>query len=234
MELPFAGNPNAGSAFVVGKLAAEGKKLFGKEISMIEGCVVFSEKAGAVRCQIKEEGVTITAPSMFKGAENSTKISGKQVSECLNVSETDILRLDFGGCGLPFLLAQVSSLSALQKCAPNPQKFKEHGELLEPGTGIHVYCFGEHGDKFDIRVRMFYPDLGTIAEDPATGSANCALVGFLASIGHPLVQGSSTVKITQGVEMGRPSSLLGQYLPSGQVSVSGNVVEVMSGALKLN
>jgi trans-2,3-dihydro-3-hydroxyanthranilate isomerase len=60
-------------------------------------------------------------------------------------------------------------------------------------------------DEFDIRARMFAPYDG-VPEDPATGSANCALAALLthSGVGNP---GGDSWRIAQGVEMGRPSTL---------------------------
>ena len=68
---------------------------------------------------------------------------------------------------------------------------------------IHVYTCS--GDEFDIRARMFAPRDG-VPEDPATGSANCALAG-LPTHCMDETQGEFRWRIAQGVEMGRPSVL---------------------------
>ena len=52
---------------------------------------------------------------------------------------------------------------------------------------------------------MFAPFDG-VPEDPATGSANCALAGLLASVDPP-AGGAAAWRIGQGIEMGRPSLL---------------------------
>ena len=68
---------------------------------------------------------------------------------------------------------------------------------------IHLYV--RSGDEFDLRARMFAP-LDGVPEDPATGSANCAL-GALARHARAGADGSFRWRIAQGVEMGRPSVL---------------------------
>jgi trans-2,3-dihydro-3-hydroxyanthranilate isomerase len=70
---------------------------------------------------------------------------------------------------------------------------------------LHVYARTSAAGGPDLRARMFSPLSGTV-EDPATGSANAALGGLLAT----LAPGASTVltlEILQGAEMGRPSML---------------------------
>ncbi len=66
------------------------------------------------------------------------------------------------------------------------------------------YTFDAAGDA-DIQARMFAPLFG-VPEDPATGSANVALAGFLASL-RPEPDLMLKVRIAQGVDMGRPSLL---------------------------
>jgi trans-2,3-dihydro-3-hydroxyanthranilate isomerase len=68
---------------------------------------------------------------------------------------------------------------------------------------VHLYIHS--ADEFDLRARMFAP-LDNIPEDPATGSANCALAGLLAHF-DTARDGSYRWRIGQGVEMGRPSLL---------------------------
>ena len=68
---------------------------------------------------------------------------------------------------------------------------------------VHLYF--RSGDEFDLRARMFAP-LDGVPEDPATGSANCALGALLGTL-DPAPSGTFRWRIAQGVEMGRPSVL---------------------------
>jgi trans-2,3-dihydro-3-hydroxyanthranilate isomerase len=77
--------------------------------------------------------------------------------------------------------------------------------LAAQGLTPDVHLYVKSADEFDIRARMFAPFNG-VPEDPATGSANCALAGLL-SHHSPMANGSFRWKIAQGVEMGRPSVL---------------------------
>jgi trans-2,3-dihydro-3-hydroxyanthranilate isomerase len=98
---------------------------------------------------------------------------------------------------------------------------------------IHLYTLS--GDEFDIRARMFAP-LDGVPEDPATGSANCALAALL-SHHRDERDGSFRWRIAQGVEMGRPSILearaekrdgevVGTWIGGASVLVSEGVIEV--------
>ena len=72
---------------------------------------------------------------------------------------------------------------------------------------------------------------GVIVEDPATGSANCALIGHLGASKN--IKCNAVKKISQGRYIGRPSSLNCIYLEDGSVKIGGDVVEVMEGYLTL-
>jgi trans-2,3-dihydro-3-hydroxyanthranilate isomerase len=101
-------------------------------------------------------------------------------------------------------------------------------------TSLFIYTQVSEGD-LDIRARMFAPHHG-IPEDPATGSANVALIGLLAKLRpEPDLQLSKT--IAQGVEMGRASLLQAEAEKADGVVtatyIGGRCVPVMSGTIDL-
>jgi len=134
--------------------------------------------------------------------------------------------------GLPFIFVELASLSALQQAEINRPELQK---LLNRGfqSYIHLYC--RNIDDFDIRARMFAPMDGVV-EDPATGSANCALIGLLAHCDSEATF-DKTWRISQGTEIGRPSVLHGRTQKrNGQVSgtwIGGNSVLISEGILKL-
>ena len=71
--------------------------------------------------------------------------------------------------------------------------------------------------------RNLFP-VGTITEDPATGSAAAAFGGYLRSLS--LVEPPSRVIVHQGSHVGRPSVLTVDIPPSGGIVVSGGAVEI--------
>ena len=77
--------------------------------------------------------------------------------------------------------------------------------LVAAGVTPDVLLYVHSEDEFDIRARMFAP-LDGVPEDPATGSANCALAGLLSHYSE-VSTGSFHWRIAQGVEMGRSSVL---------------------------
>ena len=107
--------------------------------------------------------------------------------------------------GLPFLFAEVREPRGAGAGAVNVAGFEAVGAQ---GVPANVLYYARSQDDFDIRARMFAPMDG-ILEDPATGSANCALGAMLAHYQTP-ADGTFAVRIAQGVEMGRPSVLLAE------------------------
>ena len=104
--------------------------------------------------------------------------------------------------GLPFLIAELKSRSALERARVNMDGLDALvAEKVTPD--VHLYVHSK--DEFDLRARMFAP-LDGVPEDPATGSANCVLAGLLSHLDEK-PDGSFSWRIAQGVEMGRPSTL---------------------------
>lgn len=104
--------------------------------------------------------------------------------------------------GLPFLIARLVDRAALERARINPAGLDA---LLELGVAPDLHVYVKSSDEFDFRARMFAP-MDNVPEDPATGSANCALAGLLCRH-DPTHTTSLHWRIAQGVEMGRPSLL---------------------------
>jgi trans-2,3-dihydro-3-hydroxyanthranilate isomerase len=107
--------------------------------------------------------------------------------------------------------------------------------ILAQGVTPDIHLYAHSNDEFAIRARMFAP-LDGVAEDPATGSANCALAALL-TLKRPEYSGSFRWRIAQGVEMGRPSvldartekregELVGAWIGGSSVLVSEGVIQV--------
>ena len=107
--------------------------------------------------------------------------------------------------------------------------------LAAQGVTPDVHLYTRSADEFDIRARMFAPFDG-VPEDPATGSANCALAGLLSHYSEA-PDASLSWRIAQGVEMGRPSVLearaekrdgvvVGAWIGGASVLVSEGVIHV--------
>src|SRR5438874_2286508 len=140
--------------------------------------------------------------------------------------------------GLPFVFTELRNRAALERARINMSGFDALRDLgVNPQ--LHLYTRVSEsepdGHVFDIRARMFAP-LSGVAEDPATGSANCTLGGLLAHHKEES-RGTFSWRIAQDVEMGRPSTLIARAeKKNGVVTgtwIGGATVLVSEGILHL-
>ncbi|MCU0887359.1 MAG: PhzF family phenazine biosynthesis protein [Rubritepida sp.] len=212
VEVPFAGHPNVGAAVLLARRHGW------------RGQVVLHQAAGAVRATLAEDlsSAEITAPRALS-LGRALDAAAVAACGCLTAEE---LRgpARMAGCGLDFAIAEVADAATLARAAPHPAAASV---LFGDATGVLFHAPLGDGRR---RARMFSP-LDGIPEDPATGSANCALAGLLLqeSGGAELA-----LEVEQGVEMGRPSRLaLRAWREAGaiRVAVGGGVVPVSRGVL---
>src|SRR5262245_24800464 len=199
-EIPFAGHPNIGTAFVLATMGA-----LGPVDSSIT--VTFEEKAGLVPVSIQQRQGTLwcqlTAPERLSlGKTVPADVLAAAVSLAPNDVVTTTHQPQVASVGLPFVVAELKDRPALQRARVSGQGFDA---LAARGVVPDVHLYTRSGDAFDIRARMFAPFDG-VPEDPATGSANCALAGLLSHYDAG-TDGTTSWRIAQGVEMGRPSIL---------------------------
>jgi trans-2,3-dihydro-3-hydroxyanthranilate isomerase len=201
-EIPFAGHPNVGTAFV---LASTGK--FGEIRSSLS--VTFEEKAGLVPITIQEAqgkiaSCELTAPeSLSLGKSIPAELLASAVSLATEDVVTETHQPQVASVGLPFLMTELRDRTALERARVNSAGVEA---ILRQDIRPSIYLYTRVSDGFDIRARMFAP-LSGVPEDPATGSASCAVGGLLAHYSGQ-ASGRFSYRIAQGVEMGRPSVLL--------------------------
>lgn len=232
-EMPFAGHPNVGTAFALARAGTS----YGRPVGSDK--VVFEEKAGLVPIQILKDGATIdgarlASPQLFAaGAKIPVELIAAACSLSVEDIETRHHQPCIASCGVPFILAELKGRAKLAAAVARSDVYM-HQVAKQPATSIFIYTHVDEGE-IEIRARMFAPHHG-IAEDPATGSANVALMGLLASL-RPEPELRLTKTIAQGVEMGRPSILNAEAEKNkGVVTatyIGGRCVPVMSGALEL-
>ena len=229
-EVPFAGHPNLGTAFTLyynGYLGDAQPPLK----------VVFEEEAGLVPVTITnpDDGhlfFELQAPTPLSlGAEIGLESVSQALSLSVSAIRSDRHRPQLASVGLPFLMVELKDREVLEKARPNLDAFQV---LQAQGVAMtHLYVNSE--DEFDLRTRMFAP-LDGAPEDPATGSANCALAGFLAHLEEG-VDREYDWRIAQGVEMGRPSELRARTRKQNSVVtttwIGGNCVQVAEGNLHI-
>ena len=232
-EMPFAGHPNVGTAFALARTGTSYGRAVGSD------SVLFEEKAGIVPISLLKEGAVVTgarlaSPQLLTlGAEVPAELIAAACSLSVDDIETRNHPPRIASCGAPFILAELKDRARLAAATARSDVFT-HDIAKQPVTSLLIYTqVAESG--LDIRARMFAPHHG-IPEDPATGSANVALIGLLAKLRpEPDLRISKT--IAQGVEMGRPSLLEAvAEKKNGTVTatyIGGRCVPVMSGTIEL-
>jgi trans-2,3-dihydro-3-hydroxyanthranilate isomerase len=237
-ELPFAGHPTVGTAFVLA--ATQQIPLSGDETE-----IIFEEGVGPVPVTIRSKGgipffTQLTAAKLPEIGAAPPTVS--RLAEVLSLPESDLVSDDAIepeaiSCGIPFLFIPVKEPATLARIAVNRQLWEA---ALKGYWAPEMFVFStdDWSGIFEgghIYARMFAPGLG-IGEDPATGSACAALAGFLGFRSEQRT-GKLRWTVDQGVEMGRPSRLDVEVdLEKGQVRairVGGSSVLVSSGVLHI-
>ena len=176
-EMPFAGHPNVGTAFVL----AQQDAVFGGSFNRQK--IIFEEIAGLVQITIdsvegRVTGAFLAAPQQFRIIRN---FDVAMIAQACSLEPSDIeMRRHppcLASCGAPFVIAEVRDRAALRRAQQRMDVFLAHLSRDEV-TGIHLYVEDAQGGA-DFQSRMFAP-LHGVFEDPATGSANVALIGLLA------------------------------------------------------
>lgn len=228
-EIPFAGHPNVGTAYVLATYAAMND-------TPLPETLLFEEIAGLVPVRLLKDNGTVTGAELVTPEALScrSEVSPEKVAACLSLTAEDIRTAVHNplvaSVGLPFLVVELASRDALRRCVPNLQGFRA---VLPLDGAVSVYAYTldkDAGEPGDLQARMLTPRM---TEDPATGSATAAVTALLA-----LHRDKTTLslQVSQGVDMGRASTLYSGYdASSGKsvVRVGGSCVITMEGAFTL-
>lgn len=218
-ELPFEGHPSLGTAWVL------------HHLGLVKATAVTqNSRAGATPLRFENERVWLrrsghVEPDLEtadpKVAERLAAALALEVSdiglEARELGRSGRLRPALADAGLRQLMLPLRDIAALERSAPNARA------LLDEGRP-DVYCFTA-AQAGRVRARSYMTGLG-VQEDPATGSAGAGLGLYLADR-----VGAIDFEITQGVEVGRESSLLVRATP-GSVEVGGACHRVLTGTLE--
>jgi trans-2,3-dihydro-3-hydroxyanthranilate isomerase len=224
LELPFAGHPTVGTAWVLGRDRDRTAVTLELGVGPIPVSVDASEEM--------EGSATMRQPlPEFHRPE----LSRLETAALLGMEPGDLgdyAPIEVGSAGAPFLFVPLRSLAEL---ADANGYTREMASALESPEFHGVYCFALGGadENATARARMFHPGPGgSVQEDPATGSAAGPFGAYL--VRHGLVPPGS-MAIEQGYEMGRPSQLQVTVDTAGEeittVSVGGGVVLVATGEM---
>jgi trans-2,3-dihydro-3-hydroxyanthranilate isomerase len=213
VEVPFAGHPTLGSAFVLaGPLQLEG--------------IALETGNGVVPVQLEREGARIVFGRMEQPIPTVQPYpEADGLLDALGVERSE-LPVELYDNGLPNVYVALSSEQAVAELRPDLSR------LAELPAVIGINCFAGSGDRW--KTRMFAPG-GGVAEDPATGSAAGPLALHLAR--HGLIAFGDEIEIAQGVEINRPSKLYARVTGTAEqvesVEVGGSAVVVARGEFQL-
>jgi trans-2,3-dihydro-3-hydroxyanthranilate isomerase len=239
-EVPFAGHPNVGTAFVL----ARESPFAAAATASAAGIFLFEEIAGLVPLTLlREHGATVGAELRAPEAlSQRTIVSREAAAACLSLDPRDIATQVHAprivSVGLPFLVVELGSRDALRRSTPN---IGAHAELLPLDGADAIFAYwrardeSPGSDETVLHARTFSP-LDGIVEDPATGSACAATIALLATL-EADARAVRAWRIHQGVDMGRPSLLLGRTAARPgkalETYIGGSCVAVFEGTLDL-
>lgn len=226
-EMAFAGHPVIGTAVVLAR-GLRGQARLALEVPA--GIAVVEIERDADGAPV---GGVATAPQPLSLGE---AIDAETVAECLGLAPDDIVQgahpPRVASCGNPYVIAQVAT-SVLARCVPNLPAFRAAlAARPQLGTRFSLHVYAHDGASDEIEARMFAPLAGTW-EDPATGSANAPLGGFLLSLTDAL---EARFVVRQGHHMGRPSVLAVRAWRDGEAircSVGGRCAPMFRGEARL-
>lgn len=235
-EIPLAGHPTIGTWWLLAEL--------GLIDVPTQGNLRITQETGAAVLPVDiflEDGkptrvvMTQTAPEFGASLKNSDLLAAALGGSATAVRSQPAPQIV--STALPQLIVPITSARELEGL-PSGGAGSDLARLLS-GLGTDcAMCYHMAEGQTDVRCRMFAPGLG-VPEDPATGSAAGALGAYL--VWHGIVSphnGLASIKISQGLEIGRPSLIdveiaVGNGGEITEVRVGGEAITVIEGQVKL-
>ena len=218
-ELPFAGHPTLGTAFVL--RGSTGREEVGLDLDLGKICVRFEETPGEPPFGEMTQ----------KDPEFGVIHDHDAVARAAGLRATDLdssLPIQTISTGVPFTIVALHGLAAVRELNVN---LKSATEYLQRSGGQFFYfvCRETVERAARLHARMIFYN----GEDPATGSAaGCAAAWMVA---HKVARPEERVLIEQGIEMHRPSCIFVRAGREGDrvvnVRVGGNAVEILRGEI---
>ncbi|MFX0017951.1 MAG: PhzF family phenazine biosynthesis protein [Promethearchaeota archaeon] len=225
VEIPFAGHPTIGTAFIFHE------EFIKKKIKTI----LMNLKIGQIAILFKYRGNLLSEIWMeHKEPTFNGFFSPELLAEIINLNEDDIddrFKIQEVSTGVPTIIVPLKSLAAVQKANINKKKYYELIKNTQ-AKSILIFSPETYNQENDLNVRFFADYLG-VPEDPATGSANGCLAAYLVKHDY-FNKNNINIRVEQGYEIGRRSLLLlraekkeGKYY----VAVGGKAIMVAKGKL---
>lgn len=200
-EIPFAGHPTVGTAYVLAATGAVPLTGDRTRIVLEEGVgpvpvVIQSTNGAPTFCQFS----VAMLPEVLKPLPPRATLAA-----VLSLDEDDLLEGAWHpqvvSCGLPFAFVPLRNRAAVARARVRLDAWEQHLAGTD-GSNVFVFAMDAEEAGHDVRARMFGPGV-SVPEDPATGSACAALGGYLGA--RAKADGSLRWVVEQGYEMGRPS-----------------------------
>jgi trans-2,3-dihydro-3-hydroxyanthranilate isomerase len=212
-ELPFAGHPTLGSAHVCRALKLGGDAL---SLEMQVGVI-------AVAAQGSRWTLLAQSPSW-----REVELPRPHLAQLLGLTENDLLdRPLWVKAGNEQLIVPLASAAAVRKASPDRRIFDT---LVSADGKAMAYVFAPADTPEGVLARFFFPQGAAVLEDPATGSACANLGGWWLAMGRDL---PCKALISQGEQIGRPSTLYLDVDTDRQIRVGGDVIELGRGSITL-
>ena len=197
-ELPFAGHPTLGTSFVIQQEIIKNpveKVILNLKVGQIPVTFSYADNQPDIMW-MKQKPPVFGKEIEKESLAQSLNLEGSAVDERFPIQEVST--------GIPFLIVPLKSLAHLKKAKVDFEKFIRLVENIAAKSPL-IFCPETREDQNDLSVRVFVDYYG-IPEDPATGSANGCLAGYLARHRY-FGQNRIDVRVEQGHEIGRPSLL---------------------------
>jgi len=224
-ELPFAGHPTLGTAFVIQQEFIKGKVT----------TIPLNLKIGQIPVLFKYKGDYVSEIWMEQKEPTFHGFFAPDlIAEVLNLKENDIdkrFRIQEVSTGVPTIITPLKSLNALKRAKINIDKYYDLIENTK-AKSILIFCPETYDKNNDLNVR-FFADFYGVPEDPATGSGNGCLAAYLVKQDY-FNKRNIDIRVEQGYEIGRPSLLLlraEEKESKYYVSVGGKAIIVAKGEL---
>ena len=216
-ELPFAGHPTLGTAYVLMKYVAR-KPLSAVKLNLKVGQIPVTESDGVL-------WMRQNLPTFGR------RYGPEEVAPAIGVRPQDIddrFPVQEVSTGIPFIIVPLKANGCLRNARRDPPALGRFTGM----KGVFMFAAEPRRKGDDLAARMFTAE-DSIGEDPATGSASGCLAGYLVKHRY-LGKDAIDVRVEQGYEIRRPSLLRLRAAAEGdgiEVHVGGRVVPVARGEL---
>ncbi len=222
-ELPFAGHPTLGTAYVLQQ----------EIIKQPAQAIILNLKVGQIPVSLSYSNGTVDLLWMQQKPPTFNQVFvAEAIAQVLNLEVAEIdsrFPIQEVSTGVPFIIVPLKTQSALKRVKVNKDKYFELINTTQ-AKSLLVFCPETYSSANNLSVRVFADYFG-VPEDPATGSANGCLAGYLVQYSY-CGEEPINLRVEQGYEIGRPSLLLlkaQQKDGAIEVSVGGKVIMVANG-----